>query len=64
LLPVIGHIQFASVPDRGPPDGGEINYPYLFDVISSLGYHAPLGAEYKPKGPTDQTLSWLAAFTR
>lgn len=58
LLPNIGHIQFASVPDRGPPDRGEVNYAHIFGVIKGLGYSAPLGAEYKPKGPTDVTLQW------
>lgn len=64
LLPLIGHIQFASVPDRGTPDEGEINYPYIFEAISSLGYHAPLGAEYKPKGSTEETLYWLSVFSQ
>lgn len=59
LLPSIGHIQFASVPDRGAPDHGEINYDHIFRVISDLGYTAPLGAEYKPGGDTDATLGWL-----
>ena len=59
LLHHIGHIQFASVPDRGPPDTGEVNYDHVFDVISSLGYDAPLGAEYKPGRPTMETLDWL-----
>lgn len=62
LLPRIGHIQFASVPDRGPPDAGEINYAHVFDVIASLGYPAPLGAEYKPKGRTQDTLAWKQAL--
>lgn len=26
LLPRIAHVQFASAPDRGPPDQGEVNY--------------------------------------
>ena len=59
LLPWIGHIQFASVPDRGPPDHGEINYDHVFEVTRQLGYDAPLGAEYKPGGSTDDTLDWL-----
>jgi hydroxypyruvate isomerase len=62
LMPIIGHIQFASVPDRGPPDHGEINFDYLFGVMFDLGYQAPLGAEYKPVGPTDQTLGWLSSL--
>ncbi|WP_296644231.1 hydroxypyruvate isomerase family protein [Roseinatronobacter sp.] len=59
LMPYIGHIQFASVPDRGPPDTGEVRYDHIFDVIGVLGYSKPLGAEYKPKGRTDDTLGWL-----
>ena len=59
VLPHIGHIQFASVPDRGTPDHGEINYDYVFKVISELGYDHPIGAEYKPKCLTDQSLEWM-----
>lgn len=59
LLPLIGHIQFASVPDRGPPDRGELNYCHIFRVIRDLGYDRPLGAEYKPQGMSDWDLGWL-----
>ncbi|MFY9211426.1 MAG: TIM barrel protein [Aestuariivita sp.] len=59
LKPQIGHIQFASVPDRGAPDQGEVNYAHVFAVIDQMGYDQPLGAEYKPKGPTDDTLDWM-----
>lgn len=62
LLPHIGHIQFASVPDRGAPDHGEVNYSHIFQCISDLGWKTPLGAEYKPKGDTDATLDWLKAL--
>lgn len=63
LLPSIGHIQFASVPDRGAPDHGEIDYRHLFGVIEGLGYDAPLGAEYKPGGDTGETLGWMTRLT-
>lgn len=59
LMPHIGHIQFASVPDRGPPNTGEVSYDHIFGVVGSFGYNKPMGAEYKPKIPTDKTLSWL-----
>ena len=59
LLPLIGHIQFAAVPDRGPPDHGEVDYRHIFAAIANLGYSAPVGAEYKPRGNTDSTLGWL-----
>ncbi|MEO9649620.1 MAG: TIM barrel protein [Roseobacter sp.] len=62
LLPMIGHIQFARVPDRGPPEGGEINYRYIFERLDDLGWHSPLGAEYKSALPTDETLGWMSDF--
>jgi hydroxypyruvate isomerase len=64
LLPLIGHIQFASVPDRGTPDHGEVNYDHVFGVIAELGWHGPLGAEYKPGPDTDQSLGWLSRQRR
>tara|TARA_R110002074_G_scaffold86956_1_gene192132 strand:+ start:11080 stop:11844 length:765 start_codon:yes stop_codon:yes gene_type:complete len=63
LMPIIGHIQFASVPDRAAPDRGEVNYAHVFEVIAGLGYAAPLGAEYKPGGATGATLDWLLNFS-
>lgn len=59
LLPLIGHIQFASVPDRGTPDHGEIDYGFVFAQIRKLGWSRPLGAEYKSSEKTEDTLAWL-----
>lgn len=63
LRPLIGHIQFASVPDRGAPDHGEVNYPWLFRWLDGHGFDRPLGAEYKPTEaiPEDVVARWLAA---
>jgi len=59
LHDVIGHIQFAGVPDRGPPDGGTLDYAPGFAQLSRMGWRAPLGAEYHPRGPTEATLGWM-----
>ena len=32
LMPIIGHVQIASVPSRNEPAGEELNYPFLFDA--------------------------------
>lgn len=61
LADIIGHIQFASVPDRGAPDHGELDYAHIFAQLTS--WPAPLGAEYKPGGDTDATLGWMAQFS-
>lgn len=62
LLGHVGHVQFASVPDRGAPDHGELDYAYVFAAIRDLGWQMPLGAEYKPRGDTDATLGWMANY--
>ena len=61
LMRIIGHVQIAAVPDRGPPDHGELDYSYVFDRIRRLGWTHPIGAEYRPGTSTDDTLVWLAA---
>jgi 2-dehydrotetronate isomerase len=55
----IGHIQIAGVPDRHEPDQGELNYPYLFELIDSLEYDGWIGCEYRPKAGTSEGLGWL-----
>jgi 2-dehydrotetronate isomerase len=62
LLPVIGHIQIAAVPDRGEPDMGEVDYRWLMGHIAALGYNTPIGAEYRPRNGTTAGLGWLAQF--
>ncbi|UCE30052.1 MAG: TIM barrel protein [Burkholderiales bacterium] len=59
LLPIVGHIQFASVPDRGAPDHGEVDYGFVFAQIAGLGWTRPLGAEYKPAGGASGDLRWM-----
>ena len=60
LSDIIGHIQFASVPDRGAPDHGELDYATIFDALAD--WPRTLGAEYKPGGDTDATLGWMQRF--
>lgn len=57
----IGHIQIAGVPQRHEPDGGEVNYPYLFSLIDELGYQGWVGCEYRPRASTSEGLKWLRA---
>ena len=60
----VGHIQIAGVPDRHEPDQGELNYPYLFELIDSLGYAGWVGCEYRPKAGTSEGLGWLRRWRR
>ncbi len=60
----VGHFQIAGVPERQEPDVGEINHPYLFDLIDRLGYDGFIGCEYRPKGGTSAGLGWLQRYKR
>ena len=59
LMPVIGHIQIASVPERAEPDQGELDYRYLMKLLDELGYRQPIGAEYRPRQSTEAGLGWM-----
>lgn len=48
LMPIIGHVQFASVPGRNEPDLGALDYGPVFALLDELGWKQPLGAEYRP----------------
>ena len=58
----IGHIQVAGVPDRHEPDLGEVNYPFLFELMDELGYDGWVGCEYRPRGDTSSGLKWLRGW--
>ena len=57
----IGHTQIASVPKRNEPDNGEVNYPYLYQLLDEMGYEGYVGCEYRPKGKTEDGLAWFKA---
>jgi len=60
LLPHVGHIQIAQVPDRGEPDSaGEINYIDIFQLLQTLNYQGWVGLEYKPVNSTVEGLGWI-----
>jgi len=63
FLPLIGHVQVAQVPDRGEPDSpGELNFPYLFQLLEDEGYRGFVGCEYRPQGDTVEGLNWLRSY--
>lgn len=50
FLPIVGHVQVAQVPGRGEPDSpGELNFPYLFQLLEDEGYEDFVGCEYQPQ---------------
>jgi 2-dehydrotetronate isomerase len=62
MMPIIGHVQIASIPSRNEPDGEELNYPFLFAELDRLGYEGFVGCEYNPRGKTTDGLGWFKPY--
>lgn len=56
----IAHVQIADNPGRHEPGTGEINFPFLFDVLDGIGYTGWVGCEYRPADDTVAGLGWMA----
>jgi len=62
---LIGHVQVAGVPDRAEPDAeNEVNYPAFFAMLDAIGYDGLVGAEYRPRGRTEDGLGWFAPLAQ
>ena len=60
LMPIIGHVQVASVPRRAEPGTGELDDRYVFDRLDGLKYSGYVGCEYRPAAATLAGLEWFA----
>jgi 2-dehydrotetronate isomerase len=59
MMPIIGHIQIASVPARNEPGSGELDDFKVLRALDSLGYSEYVGCEYRPANGTVDGLGWL-----
>lgn len=62
LLPLVGHVQIASVPDRATPDHGELDYGFVLQRIEAIGWTTPIGAEYLPGETGVPDTGWLSRY--
>jgi len=62
LAHLIGHVQIAGVPGRHEPDSGEINFPFLLELLDRMGYGGWVGCEYRPAAGTREGLGWAARW--
>ncbi|HET7848075.1 MAG TPA: TIM barrel protein [Pseudolabrys sp.] len=60
--PLIGHLQCSAVPSRQEPDEGEVNFRAVFEAIDRLGWTGWIGAEYRPRGRTEEGLGWARPY--
>ena len=62
-LSVVGHVQIAGVPGRHEPDAeNEVNFPAVLTALQAGGYDGWVGAEYRPRGRTEDGLGWLEPY--
>ena len=65
---LIRHVQIAGAPLRNEPDRGEVNLSQVMRVLAETGYDGWVSAEYRPTGPTRDSLGWMPvvreAFSR
>jgi hydroxypyruvate isomerase len=59
--PAVAHVQIAGFPGRREPEGGEIDWEGFFARLEADGYDGWIGAEYTPRGRTEDGLGWLTA---
>jgi hydroxypyruvate isomerase len=64
MMPIIGHVQIAGVPDRHEPDSGELEEDLIFAELDRLGYGGYVGCEYRPAGKTVDGLGWFKRYAR
>ncbi len=58
-LKTIAHVQIADTPGRHEPGTGEINFPFIFDLLDRVGYDGWIGCEYRPRTSTHDGLAWF-----
>jgi hydroxypyruvate isomerase len=63
MMPLVGHVQIAGVPDRHEPDSGELDAGFVFAALDRLGYDGFIGCEYRPAGDTVAGLGWFAPWS-
>jgi hydroxypyruvate isomerase len=59
-----GHVQIADSPGRGQPGTGELDWEALLDRLAASGYRGHVGLEYKPVGPSADSVDWLPRHLR
>lgn len=59
MLPIIGHVQIASVPFRHEPGTGELADHFILNTLDAMGYAGFVGCEYRPAGDTVAGLGWM-----
>ncbi len=60
----LGHVQVADWPGRHQPGTGKLPFDEIFSALENGGYDGWVGCEYKPEGPSAESLGWLPPSAR
>lgn len=55
----IHHVQIADHPGRGEPGTGELEIGRYLTALRAAGYDGLVSLEYRPRGPSLESLRWL-----
>lgn len=61
---LLHYVQIADSPGRGEPGTGTIDWPAAFAALGSAGYTGPVGLEYSPQSPTQESLALVRGLGR
>lgn len=56
---LVAHVQIAGAPGREEPDCGDFDCRAFLERIAADGYRGWVGAEYSPRGRTEDGLGWM-----
>jgi hydroxypyruvate isomerase len=58
---LVDYVQIADVPGRGEPGSGNVDWAAQLAVLRTSGYTGPIGLEYFPTVPTDESVRHIRA---
>ena len=58
----VKYVQLADAPGRGEPGSGSVDWVAQLGVLRASGYDGPIGLEYFPTVPTEQSVQRIKAI--